>query len=523
MQRREFLAGAAGAVLATPALAATSGTRTLRFVPQANLTSLDPVWTTAAVTRNFGLLVYDTLYGIDSTLTPQPQMAEGHVVESDGKRWSIRLRDGLMFHDGTKVLSRDCAASVARWMKRDPLGQALSGRLDAMETPDDRTLVFRLKQPFPRLLTMIGKLTAANIMPERLARTDAFTQVTEVVGSGPFRFLPTEYVSGSHAAFAKAETYRPRAEPPDFCAGAKPALVDRVEWQIIPDAATASSALLAGEVDWIEMPLPDVLPLLRRNAEVVVGRLDPIGLAPQCRPNCLQGPTANVGVRRAILAAIDQNEVMQAVMGEDATAYRTPVGALMPGPRGGGSAGMDLLGPKPVPEIHAMLEKAGYDGSRIVLLHPTDQSFYSAMSDVVAASLTRAGLNVDDQSMDWGTVVQRRASKAPLSDGGWSLFCTSSPALDYIDPLTAGAIRANGSGAWWGWPSDDTQETLYNSWLFASGKEEEQRLAAQLQQRALEQAWVVPLGQYFQSSAWRHNVSGFQKGPAPVFWNVSKS
>ena len=215
-------------------------------------------------------------------------------------------------------------------MKRDPLGQALQPRLDAIEAPDDRTLVFRLNQPFPRLLTMIGKLTAAGIMPERLATTDAYTAVTEIVGSGPFRFLKDEYVSGSRAAFARAEMYAPRTDQPDYCAGAKRAMVDRVEWQIIPDSATAASALLAGEVDWVDMPLPDLLPLLRRNPDVMVGRLDPIGLFPQCRPNMLQGPTANVGVRQAILAAVDQREVMQAVMGDDSSAYRTGVGVFVP-------------------------------------------------------------------------------------------------------------------------------------------------------------------------------------------------
>ena len=227
MQRRQMmLAGAAALALPAlprPALAQPASARTLRFVPQANLTSLDPVWTTAAVSRDFGLLVYDTLYGIDSTLTPRPQMAAGHSVDADGKRWTIRLRDGLLFHDGSRVLARDCAASVARWMKRDPLGQAMQPRLDAIEAPDDRSLVFRLNQPFPRLLTMIGKLTAAGIMPERLAKTDAFTAITEIVGSGPFRFVPGEYVSGSQAVFAKADTYQPREEPPDFCAGGRSA------------------------------------------------------------------------------------------------------------------------------------------------------------------------------------------------------------------------------------------------------------------------------------------------------------
>lgn len=527
MKRREIL-GAAAAMLAAPplarpALAQAAAARTLKFVPQANLTSLDPVWTTAAVSRNFGLLVHDTLYGIDAALTPRPQMAEGHAVEDDNRRWTIRLRSGLMFHDGTPVLARDCAASVARWMVRDPLGQSLKPRLDAIEAPDDRSIVFRLNAPFPRMLTLLGKLTAAGIMPERLARTDAFTQITEVVGSGPFRFAKDEYVSGSRAVFTRFDGYVPRNEPADYCAGAKRALVDRVEWQVIPDAATAAGALLAGEVDWIDMPLPDLLPLLRRNRDVMVGRLDPIGLFPQCCPNMLQGPTANVGVRRAILAAIDQTEVMQAMMGDDASAWRSDVGVFVPDRPGGSKVGFDRLGPKLDAEVRAMLDAAKYDGGKVVLLHPTDQPFYGAMCNVVAARLKQVGINVSDEFMDWGTVVQRRASKVALDKGGWSLFCTSSPALDYLDPLTAGAVRANGAKAWWGWPSDDAQEATYEKWLYGAPGPNTDALQAEMQQRALDNAWVVPLGQYFQSAAWRKNVSGFQKGPAPVFWNVEKA
>ena len=190
MLRRSMLAGLAattGAVLACPALAQPAGSRTLVFVPQANLTSLDPIWTTATVTRNYAYMVFDTLYGTDDALRPRPQMAQGEVVD-DGTLWTITLRDGLRFHDGTPVLGRDCVASLARWMQRDALGQSIASVLDTMDAPDDRTLRIRLKRPFPPLLRALAKTqpSPAVIMPERIAAgTDPFKQITEVVGSGP--------------------------------------------------------------------------------------------------------------------------------------------------------------------------------------------------------------------------------------------------------------------------------------------------------------------------------------------------
>ena len=296
MRRRAFLTGAAAA-LARPAIAASSST--LVFVPQAALSSIDPVWTSAMTVRNFGMMVFETLYGRDAAMNPKPQMLAGEVIEDDGKRRTMTLRDGLRFHDGEPVLARDCVASLRRWMKRDPVGATIEARVGALEAPDDRTIVWRLSKPFAHLAKALSKFqTAAVMMPARLAATDPFKQIPEAIGSGPFRFLASEQVIGSFAAFAKFDRYVPRDEPASFTAGGHHVLLDRVEWQMIPDASTAANALITGEVDWIEQPVPDLLPMMRR-AGVVTERLDDWGFISQLRPNHTIAPTNNVGVRRA--------------------------------------------------------------------------------------------------------------------------------------------------------------------------------------------------------------------------------
>jgi peptide/nickel transport system substrate-binding protein len=299
--------------------------------------------------------------------------------------------------------------------------------------------------------------------------------------------------------------------------------VDRVEWRIIPDASTAANALTVGEVDWVEMPLPDLLPLLRKSKDVVVDRLDPYGLYPVARFNTLQGPTANRGVRQAILAAVNPVEVMQAVMGEDASAYNAPIGVFLPGTDSANTVGMDRLGGgKPVAEIQAMLKAAGYAGEKLILLHPTDQTFYDAMSQVLSATLKKIGVNVEDQSMDWGTVMQRRTSQAPLESGGWSLFPTAAPAAEYLDPLLATFIRGDGLKGFYGWPSDARIEELYQQYLDTDDTAAQVRIAQEWQQRCFDIVTHIPLGRFMLSSAWRDNVSGMGKGPANVFWNVRK-
>src|SRR4051812_1720343 len=276
MDRRSFLLGTAGAAalpMGAPALAQPAGSRMLRFIPQAELAVIDPILTTAYVTRHHGFLIYDTLYGIDAQFKPQPQMAEGHVVEEDGRRVTITLRQGLKFHDGSPVLARDAVASIKRWWQRDAMGQALAAATDELAATDDRTLTFRLKKPFALLFDALAKpgSPVCFIMPERIAHTDANTANKENVGSGPFRFKADERVPGSLLVYERNADYVPReGGKAEWTSGPKVANFDRVEWRVIPDASTAAGALQSGEMDWYEQPTADLLPLLKCSRNIKV-------------------------------------------------------------------------------------------------------------------------------------------------------------------------------------------------------------------------------------------------------------
>ncbi len=528
MKRRGLLVGAAAAAMVRPALAqpAIGGkTATLIHVPQGNLVTMDAVWTTAIVTRNAAAMVFETLYGRDRALNPKPQMVANDKVEDNGLRWTMTLRDGLWFHDGTPVLARDCVASLKRWMKRDGIGQTIADRLDELSAPDDKTLVWRLKKPFSALPYALAKTQPTPIiMPERLANTDPFKQIPEAIGSGPFRYVANEYVSGHRAVFAKFDKYNPRPEPVSFAAGGYRVLVDRVEWRIIPDPSTAAGALTAGEVDWLDSPLPDLLAMLKSKSGVEVAPIDIYGTFGCLRPNHLHGPTANAGVRRAMLAAIDQVDVMTAVMGGDPALYRAPVGFYIPGTPSANEAGMDHVRKRPTKDqIKGMLKDAGYGGEKIVYMHPTDQIYYDAMSSVAIAAFRDVGLNIEEQSTDWGTIVERRTSKEPLEKGGWSMFPLGAPAAEYRDPIFATNMRGNGGAAWFGWPTDPEMETMRTAWMDSTDPAEQKRLDAATQLRAFETVPFIPMGQYLPPAAYRKNLSGLLTGAMPVFWNVSKT
>jgi peptide/nickel transport system substrate-binding protein len=520
--RAAAMAIAAG--LLAPAAFAQSSGKTLRFIPEADLRSLDPIWTTAYITRNHGYMVYDTLFAIDEHFKPQPQMVDTWTVSDDKLTYAFTLRDKLKFHDGTPVRSADCIASLQRWMKRDGLGQVLAEQVANMNAADDKTFSVVLKKPFPLLLEAIGKLSSnvPFIMPERIAKTDAGTQIADATGSGPFKFVKEEWVPGNKAIYVKNPDYVPRSEPPSWAAGGKVVKVDRVEWLYIPDSATAANAIGAGEVDWWQQLPPDLVPLLAKNKDVVVANVDPLGSLGVMRFNQLQPPFDNPKLRQALLYAVDQQDIMTALAG-DPKNWKTCYSVYTCGTPMASEAGAGALKGKRDPEkAKQLIKESGYAGQRIVMLSATDQPIVNSQANVVAEELRQLGLNVDLQSMDWGTLITRRASKEPVDKNGWSIFFTWLVGPDMISPALNFPLRANGEKAWFGWPTDAKIEAMRAQWMDAPDLEAQQKLAAEIQEAAFASVPFIPTGQFVIPTAFRKNLTGVVPAPVVFLWNVKK-
>lgn len=525
LDRRTFLAAAGAAAIARPAVAQNAAARTLKFIPETNLAILDPIVTTAAVSTTHGYCVFDTLFGVDEQLRPQPQMAAGAKVSDDGKTYEITLRDGLKFHDGEAVRARDCVASFKRWSRRDSFGQALGAVVDEWQAVDDKTLRVRLKRPFPQFLRAIGKphSSAAFIMPERIANSDPMTPVTEIVGSGPYRFSAREFVAGSRMVYERFEGYVPRDEPANWTSGGKRVNFDRVEWHVIPDAATAAGALQRGEVDWWERPLPDLLPTLATK-DITVRALDPYGLILGMRFNHMNAPLNNAALRRAILAAVNQDDYLQTVTAGDAGGYRTCRAMFPCGLPGVNELGTDLMKQPPdLKAARAAIEASGYKGEKIVLLHAADHPMIAPLGDVTSDLLKKLGLNVDVQTMDWGTVVQRRTSKEPVERGGWSIFHTTWPGSSVTNPAENLYIRGAGASGWFGWHDSPEMESLTARWLESTDAGQSQKLLDDIQRSAFNTVPVVPLGQVIPKTAYRSNLQGVLTASSSLFWNVKRA
>jgi len=524
MKRRDVLksAAAVSTALAVPNIVRADGAKTVTFVPHADLASLDPVWTTADITRNYSLAVFDTLFGYDAQFNVQPQMVGGVKTESDGLTWELTLRDGLKFHDGEKVLARDCATTIKRFAARDAFGQAMMKRVAEITAPSDSVIRFRMNKPFPLLPNALAQVYCA-IMPTRLAETDPMKQIPEAIGSGPFKFMADERIPGQRVVFTKNEAYVPRSSGiASFNSGPKIVNIDRAVWTFIQDSATTAAALAQGEIDWWEQAAIDLVPQLKKNSSLVVTVKDRTGEIGCLRFNHLQPPFNNPAIRRLVVSAVDQKEIMEAVAGAEPSLVKTDVGIFVPGTPMASSVGVEITrGPKDIAKIKADLAAAGYNGEKIVVLAATTIPAIWAEAQVAADLLTRIGFNVDFQALEWGTVVQRRASREPIDKGGWNIFFTYLGGFGNVSPAPNVAIRGNGTSAWFGWPTNPKTEELYDAWFEAPDQAAQKKICEEMQAGFWQDPPYAPLGMYDQPTAFNKRITDIPEG-WPQFYGLKK-
>ena len=517
-------------VLGLAALAATlvlapaaSAETTLKVALHSDLKIIDPIWTTALISTHHGMMVYDTLFSLDEKLQVRPQMVDKWTLSDDKLTWTFTLRDGLEWHDGQPVTAEDCIASLKRWSARDGMGQKLMSFVAELKTVDAKTFVMQLKEPYGLVLATLGKSTSnfPFMMPKRIAETDPNTQITELIGSGPFIFKKDEWKPGEKAVYVKNAKYKPRAEPPSGFAGGKVVKVDRVEWVWIADAQTQVNALLNGEIDFIEAPPHDLIPLLVKDANIKTLVVAPMGRQYAFRFNVLHKPFDNAKIRQAVAYALNQKDFLDATIG-DAEYYVTcksmfPCGSPLETPKGW----EDKIESNFV-KAKALLQEAGYDGTPVVLMQSTDIPSLANLAPVAKSLMERAGLKVDLQAMDWQTLVSRRSKKDLPASGGWNVYLTSWGGVDVLDPVSTNFLNAACDKATFGWPCDTELERLRDAFAKETDPAKQTALAQAVSVRASEYPTYIHLGQYVQPTAFRKNITGMLVASNVAFWNIEK-
>ena len=523
---RTAAAAALAATIAGAAGPAMAQDKVLRAVMHADLRTIDPYWTTQTIVGIHGMLVYDTLFGFDDNLVPRPQMVDRTEISPDRKTYTFTLRDGLKFHDGSPVTTEDVAASLTRWGKRDTAGQQLFAVIDKLEIVDPKTFRFVLKQPYGLVLDTLGK-TGTNvpvIMRKKEAETDPNAQITEVVGSGPFRFARDQWVPGSKAVYVKNKDYVPRAEPASGIAGGKVVNVDRVELVWIADPQTAMSALVNGEIDFYEQPSIDFIPILARSRNVTLMKTGKIashyGII---RLNHLHPPFDNPKIRQAMYLLINQEDFMRSVIGNPEFYEICPalITCGTPMANEGGRQWMKEYNPKKALQL---MREAGYKGEPITVLHATDHHTINPATQVLINAMREAGLTLDIQAMDWGSVVSRRAKREPPAQGGWSIFVTTASGPIAANPTLHTWMGASCAKGLFGWPCEPKVDELRGAWATAETDAERKRIARDAQTLSMENVTYLPWGQWTQPLAYRSDrVSGIIGVTGlPIFWNIAK-
>lgn len=520
--RRSF--GLLVTTMAATVMAGPVSAQTLKVVMHSDLKILDPIWSGAYIVRQHGYMVYDTLFAIDATFAPRPQMAEGHTVSADGLIYTIKLRDGLAWHDGTPVTAEDCVASLKRWAVRDSMGQKLAQATAEWKVIDAKTFAIVLKEPFGAVIESIAKPSVVTpfMMPKRIAETDPFKQFDEVVGSGPFMFKRDEWKPGDKVVYVKNPNYKPRPEPASWLAGGKIAKVDRVEWLYMPDAQTSVNALVNGEIDLIENVSHDLLPVLTKDANIKIAR-QPVVNQYQFRMNWLHPPFNKVKLRRAAMLALNQGDMLEATIGNK-DYFRTCKALFTCGGPYETAAGTEGLMQGDTAKAAEMVKAAGYDGSTVVLLEPTDLPVLKNLGAVMKVQLEKAGFKVDLQVSDWQTMATRLGAKrGPITDGGWSAFTTSWQQLDITDPMLNPYLASTCDKARPGWPCDEEMEKIRDRFTREVDPAKRTAIAEDAQRHAWKIVTHVPAGEWYGASARRASVS-FAEPLAPflVFWGLEK-
>lgn len=517
------LAGMATAAVAPLPRAQAQGVgagqkRTLKAVMHATLGVLDPYATTAYITRNHGYLVYDTLFAMDDQMRPQPQMVQDWTLSDDKLTYTFRLRPGLLFHDGAPVTAADCVASLTRWWKRDLMGTRLMNATQALEAVDAQSFRLVLKHPYGLVLETLGKPggPVPFILPARLVQIPEDQRITEVVGSGPFRFIAGEYRSGDRVVYEKFERYVPRQEPASGLAGGKVVHFDRLEWLEISDVQTAASALQTGEIQVMENVSAEMMELLKRDRRVVL-RPRGIGNSLLMRLNWLNAPFDNKLIRQAVLHAVSQPDYLAAQVGDDsltqtckafftcASPYATDVGA---------PAGQNL------DRARQLLKEGGYNGEKVVILHPADLASGSALAPVTEQLLKSIGMNVQVDSMDWNSLLARRARPVPIAEGGWSIAWGIWSDLDLMSPIINLNVDGRGRRGYVGWAESAEMEKLRDAFALEPDQGKQMQLVEQMQRLAYDDVFAVPLGSYKVVSAHRDSIKDVVAHQLIVFWNM---
>ena len=468
--------------------------------------TLDAHATTAVITREIGINMFETLFALDAKYQPVPHLVDGHDVADGGKRYTLRLRKGVTFHNGKELTAADVVASLGRWGKMSSPGKAVFKNVEAVEAKNPGTVEIRLREPAASLLTNLAQVdNAAVIYPKEVIEASGDGQLKEYVGTGPYRFV--EHKPDRHIKLARFDGYAPRSEAANGLAGRRVAHVNELYFMPVPDYATRQAGITTGEYDYIQQVKPDQYERLKSTSGVDALVIKPYGWVTIVLNN-KQGLMTDRRLRQAIQAAVDVEPMMLAGLGHK-DFFRLDPGLFFPEQPWHSKAGAALYNQRDKDKAKRLLKDAGYGGQPVRWLVTTEYEHHYKPAVVAKSQLEEIGLKIDLQVSDWATVVQRRG-KPEL----WDAFSTAFVLVP--EPSTATQVNCE----WPGWWCSAEKDQLLAQMVREADQKKRYAIWEKVQSAFYADAARIKIGDYFRLDAKRKDVQGYDPGPYLHFWNV---
>jgi peptide/nickel transport system substrate-binding protein len=466
--------------------------------------TLDPSVSTTDVTGMISLHYFETLYTFGADWRIVPLLAASQpTISPDGKTYTIPLRTGVKFHDGSTMSSADVLASLKRWMEVAVRGKQAGAFIEGIAAPDANTIRIQLKEPYAPLLALLSLPTSAAII---VPAAKATPQLSDIVGTGPFRFKerqPDRYV-----LLTRFDEYTPRMDDAQVYGGKRTAYLDEIRFVPVPNANTRVEGALSGQYHYA-----DSLPVESFKSLQAQSKTQPVVLAPFGWPvlvlNTRQGAVTNMAVRQAIQMALKPSDMLEAAFGDQA--FFKADGSLYPeGFIWHSKNGVEVYNQGNAAKARELAKSGGYAGQPIRILTTQQFEFHFRMAQVAAEYLKQAGFTVDLQVSDWATLTQRRGDPAL-----WEGFFTHSPFLP--EPALNGYLN-DASPGWWSSPARNRLVQAFNQ---ESDPVKRAAIFADLQKVVLTEVPIIKIGNFNALAARSPDLQGLTPAAWPFFWNVS--
>ena len=468
--------------------------------------TLDGHATTAVLTREIGINMFEGLYALDVKLQPVPLLAEGHEVLDGARRYVIRLRSDVKFHNGKPMGAADVVASLRRWGTVASTGKSVFKNVEAVEAKSPTSVEIRLKEASGSLITVLAQVdSAAVIYPKEVVDASGEAPLKEFIGTGPFKFV--EHKPDRHIRLARFDGYVPRSEPSSGLAGQRIAYLDELHFLPVPDYSTRQAGMITGEYGYIQQIKPDQYDRIKAAAGVEPVVVKPYGWV-TIALNTKQGMMTDKRLRQAIQAALDMDPMMLAGLGHK-DFYRLDPGLFFQESAWHSKAGAALYNQRDRDKARRLLKEAGYQGQPVRWIVTTEYEHHYKPALIAKSQLEEIGLKVDLQVSDWATVVQRRA-KPEL----WDAFSTAFVIVP--EPTSSAQVLCD----WPGWWCSPEKEALLQTMGRELDAKKRYAIWERVQATFYADAARIKVGDYFRLDARRKDVQGYEPGPYMHFWNV---